>query len=154
MKRIIIYCILLLCATVIPIDRIDIGDLEPIQAVWMYEEDGMICLKTDTEDLGSGETVQQALEEMKKNSEGIVYLDTAEYLLVSENMQNQISKIKPYLNRNVKIAQWIGESSIADAARYMKAHKIGVKLNKWNSNIKLPFVPKITNSAPNKNRNS
>lgn len=154
MKRIIIYCILFACATIIPIDRIDISDLEPIQAVWMYEEDGVICMKTDTADVGKGESVEQALQDMKLKSEGIVYLDTAEYLLVSEKVQNQIMHIRPYLKSNVKIAEWIGDSSIADAAQYMKAHKTGVKLKKWKSNVKLPFIPKIMNSEPDKRSES
>ena len=149
MKRIIIYCILLVLATMIPINRIDISNLEPIQAIWMYEKDGMLCIKTDTADEGGGDTVQQALEEMKKHSEGIIYLDTAEYLLVSETAENQIVKIKKYLNKNVKVARWEGEGEIKAAAKYMTSHKMGIKLNKWNSDIKLPIVSQITNSTSN-----
>lgn len=140
MKRIIIYCIILAGILWIPVERMEIRDLEPIQAVWMYREEGEIVLKTDTEDEGRGESVQEALEDMKEKSSGIVYLDTAQFLLVSDNAQEQIGKLTPYLKGKVKISLWEG-GEIQEAARYMQSHKIGVKLARWRESVNLPKLP-------------
>lgn len=140
MKRIIIYCIILAGILWIPVERMEIRDLEPIQAVWMYREEGEIVLKTDTEDEGRGESVQEALEDMKEKSSGIVYLDTAQFLLVSDNAQEQIGELTPYLKGKVKISLWEG-GEIQEAARYMQSHKIGVKLARWRESVNLPKLP-------------
>ena len=140
MRRIIIYCIILSGILLIPVERMEIRDLEPIQAVWMYLEDGNIVLETVTEDVGRGESVQKALEDMKTKSSGIVYLDTAQFLLVSENAQEQVAALAKYLKDEVKIGLWEG-GDLIEAARYMQSHKIGVKLGKWSREVKLPKLP-------------
>lgn len=140
MKRIVIYGIILAVVLLIPVDRMDIRDLEPIQAVWMYLENGNIVLKTDTDDQGTGETVLQALNDMKHKSSGIVYLDTAQFLMVSETAQEHIGELVPFLKEKVKVSLWEG-GEIKDAAKYMQSHKIGVKLSRWNQKVKLPKLP-------------
>lgn len=140
MKRIIIYCVILAGVLFLPAEHMDIRDLEPIQAVFLYREAENVVLKTDTEDVGRGETVQQALEDMKTKSSGIVYLDTAQFLLVSKNAQEHIAQIAPYLKGKVKVSQWEG-GELQEAARYMQAHKIGVKIRDWSDGVKLPKLP-------------
>ena len=140
MKRIIIYCILLAGVLFLPTERMEIRDLEPIQAVFLYREAGEVVLKTDTEDEGRGENVSKALEDMKAKSSGIVYLDTAQFLLVSENAKEHIAQIAPYLKGKVRISQWEG-GKLQEAARYMQAHKIGIKMRTWNNDVKLPKLP-------------
>ena len=140
MKRWILYVLILGALLFIPLDRVEIANLEPVQAVWMYEEDGKIILETDTEDKGSGTTVEEALADMMQNSPGIIYLDTAQYLLVTETTQ-QIPALEPYLRSAVRLCQWEGKGSLADAVKYADAHKIGEKLQNWNSDVKLPNLP-------------
>lgn len=140
MKRIIIYCIILVGILFLPTERMEIRDLEPIQAVWMYSEEGNVVLKTDTEDEGRGENVQKALEDMKTKSSGIVYLDTAQFLLVSESTQEYISEIRPYLKGKVRVSLWDG-GDLKNAAKYMQAHKFGVKLKQWSNAVKMPKIP-------------
>ena len=138
MKRIIIYCIVLAAVLLIPVKHLDVGNLEPVQAVWVYEENARIVLKTDTNDKGSGNTVAEALQNLEENCLGIIYLDTAEFLLVAENMESRIPELKAYLKGSVKVCQWDGEGSVEAAARYMDAHKIGYKLRKWDTTVNLP----------------
>lgn len=140
MKRIIVYCLILGALCFVPVKGQDVADLEPIQAVWITCEEENIVLETDTGDKGTGATVEAALREMKKRSTGIIYLDTAQFLLVSENVQDAVNEVRPYLKGRVKVCLWDG-GKIEDAAKYMQAHKIGVKLRKWNEDVKLPKLP-------------
>lgn len=141
MKRIIFCCILLAAAVMVPIKKIDISDLEPIQIVRMDRQEGSIILETDTGDVGKGENVQAALNQLKKVSSGIVYLDTAEYLVVTDYAKAYIGHIKPFLKNGVRVCLWNGTEKIKDAAKYMKAHKNGVRIKNWSMETVLPSLP-------------
>ena len=141
MKRIIIYCLLLGAVLAIPVEKLDVGKLEPVQAVWMYTAADKIVLETDTEDRGSGRSVDEALADLENRCKGIIYLDTAQFLLVSENSVDHIPALGHYLKGSVKVCQWEGKGSVADAAKYMAAHENGCKLSTWNQGAKLPDLP-------------
>lgn len=136
----ILYCIILILVLFAPVNKQDIGDLEPIQAVWMYTENGKIALKTDTGDYGVGDTVQSAVQTMKQNSEGLVYLDTAQFLLVSKDAVEYIDEIMGMLKKSVKVCQWEGNDVLA-AARYMQSHKMGNKIKELDSIKQLQIIP-------------
>lgn len=140
MKRIVIYCAILALLYLVPVNGQNVADMEPIQAVWLTYAEDQLQLITDTGDIGSGATVAEALADMKDKSLGIVYLETAQYLLVSEKAQNVIMQIKPYLKGKVKVCLWEG-NRVEDAAKYMQAHRIGIQLRKWEANVKLPKLP-------------
>lgn len=141
MKRIPLYALIIAGIFLIPVRPADVGELEPIQAVWVTVENETVILQTDTEDGGTGATVKEALEDMKLHSEGIVYLDTAQFLLVSENAIDRITEVEPFLKGSVKVCLWDGEGEITDAAKYMQAHKIGCRLSRWQIEVKLPNLP-------------
>ncbi len=138
MRRIILYCLILVAVLIIPVERLDVGKLEPVQAVWAYRENNEIVLETDTQDRGSGQTVEEALADMKEHCLGIIYLDTAQFLLVSDDVRDQIPALSQYLKGSVDVCQWDGQGSVADAAKYMAAHKNGYKLKNWTKDVKLP----------------
>ncbi len=140
----IVLCIVLLGALLfVPLNRIEIADLEPIQAVWMYTENGNIVLETDTEDKGIGITVETALDDMKNKSSGIVYLDTAQYLLVSEPVVGEVSAIQPYIKQSVRLCKWGGQGSVKEAVKYADSHNLGLKMKNWNEAGNLPEIPPV-----------
>ena len=141
MKKIILYILIVIAVLLIPVRPTDVGELEPVQAVWLRTENETVILLTDTEDEGTGRTVTEALDDLKQRCKGIVYLDTAQFLLVSENAVDKLAKIEPYLKATVKVCLWEGTGSIADAARYMQAHKLGIRLGRWQPEVKLPNLP-------------
>lgn len=144
MKRIILYCILLAAACMIPVNRMDISNLEPIQAVKMSLQEGNILLQTDTGDVGIGKNVNEALSNMKQASEGIVYLDTAQFLTVSKDAQEYIGHMKEFLKGKVKVCIWDQNGNLEDVAKYMRAHKFGVSLKEWKREMNLPTMPVLT----------
>ena len=146
-KRIILYGIILAVVCLSPLQQLDVANLEPIQAVWVSTQDDRVRLETDTGDVGTGITVAKALEEMKNQSEGIVYLDTAQYLLVSDNAQTYIAELVPYLKGSVKVSLWSGEESVSSAAKYMQAHHTGLLLRKWQLGCPLETLPKINEKS-------
>ena len=58
MKRIIVYCVILAVLCVLPVEKQDVADLEPVQAVWLSKEENIVILETDTQDKGNGSNVR------------------------------------------------------------------------------------------------
>ncbi len=139
--RILAYTLILGALFFVPLDRVEIADLEPIQAVWLHQDGEGITLKTDTEDIGKGATVQEALVNMKQNSSGIIYLDTAQYLLVSQSAQQQIADMQPYIKGSALVCIWNGQGDMSEAVKYADSHKVGGKLKNWKPDSKLPELP-------------
>ncbi|MBR4017437.1 MAG: hypothetical protein IKK11_06465 [Oscillospiraceae bacterium] len=138
--RILAYTLILSALFFVPLDRVEIADLEPIQAVWLFQDGEEIILKTDTEDIGKGATVQEALINMKENSSGIIYLDTAQYLLVSQSAQQQIADMQPYLKGSALVCIWNGQGDMSEAVKYADSHKVGGKLKNWKPDSELPSL--------------
>lgn len=134
----LLYAMILGALFFAPLQSVEIANLKPIQAVWLDVKNGEVFLLTDTEDSGFGATVDEALADMKHSSSGIVYLDTAQYLFVSESAEQKIVAIEPYLKASVMLCKWDGQGNIKEAVKYADSHKIGVKLKCRNNVGKLP----------------
>lgn len=141
--RMILYFLILVTLFFAPLQRMEIANLEPIQSVWMSLENDNVILKSDTGDEGSGITVENALADMKQKSKGVVYLDTAEYLFVSESALKEIANVRPYMKDSVYLCKWDGKGSVSEATKYADAHRLGVKFKKWNIDSKMPELPVI-----------
>lgn len=140
MKRILIYCVIVAGVLTIPVRRLDVGDLIPVQTVWLYRENDRIVLETDTKDKGTGTTLEEALENLEENCIGIIYLDTAEFLLVSENAVDQLMPIKAFLKGSVKVCRWDQSAGVEEAGKYMAAHKIGLPLRQCREDKEPPIL--------------
>lgn len=140
MKRIICYCLILTVLWFVPVKGQSVSDLEPIQAIWLSREENGVILQTDTEDAGAGVSVSEAMETMQKKSTGIIYPDTAQYLLVSESAVELIPQMRAYLKGKVRVCLWEG-GDLAEAVKYIRSHKKGVPLQKWKPGVKLPQIP-------------
>ena len=108
--RIVIYALILAALFFAPVERLDVAKLEPVQAVAIYKENDMVVLETDTEDKGSGKTAEEALQNMKQNTPTVIYLDTAEYLLVAEEAKWDVEALRQYLKPSVKVSAYTGGS--------------------------------------------
>ena len=60
----------------------DVARLEPVQAVYIYQKNGTLCIETDTGAAGSGYTLTEAAADLKASASGEIFLDTAEFLLI------------------------------------------------------------------------
>jgi len=137
MKRMILYGLILAAAFLVPVKRLDVAVLEPVQTVWLSKVPGGYRLETDTEDVGVGKTVSQALRDLEESCTGVIYLDTAQNLLVSENAQDAIAALRQYLKKSVRLCQWDGEGKLAEAGRYMNARNLGIRLDQWTQGTEL-----------------
>lgn len=121
-----LYIVLLGLMLLAPVKRLDVSKLEPVEAVAVTLENGMVCLTTDTEAEGKGITAEEALLSMKENTSGIIYLDTARFLLIGENAEDAAQDLKSWLRKNVRICKYSG-SDVKEETKRLDAHDLSTK---------------------------
>lgn len=119
--RILLYIVILAAMLFAPVDRLDIAKLEPVEAVAIYMEDGQVALQTDGESMGIGNTAQEALADLKENALAVIYLDTADYLLIGEGAENAAQDLRQYLRESVQIGKYNG-GNVKEEAKYLDVH--------------------------------
>lgn len=120
----ILYILIIILTLAAPVKRLDVAKLQPVEAIALYTEQDTVVLLTDTEDTGRGKTAQQALENLKATTAAVIYLDTAEYLLVAEDAASYAEELKPYLKSSVKIRVYNG-GKVKEEVKYLDAHDRG-----------------------------
>ena len=128
MKRIIIYILLLGAAASLPFRGTDVGKLQPVGLIQLYMEDGMVVIVTDTGDSGRGDTAEAAFENLEDSTSGLIFLDTADYLLMSKEAISQAEGLQRYLKPSIRVC--LAEQGIdpVQAAEYLAVHRPLLKM--------------------------
>lgn len=129
--KMILYILILFSLFFAPVRRLDVAKLEPVQTVAMYKDETGIVLKTDTDNQGSGLTLDSAYSDLEDKTPGVIYLDTAEYLLVSQDAVSYVDTLRKYLHPSVKVSLWDEEGSVKDAAKYLSVRGDLPTLRQW-----------------------
>lgn len=132
MRR-LVYVLILVSLLFVPLNRVDVAELLPIKAVAVYMDGDSVVLETDTEHTGAGDTAEQALAALKKNTPAVVYLDTAEYLLVSEDAVSYVDSLRPFLKSSVRVGVCQAKGKVCDAAKHLEVHQKLPKLKDWKT---------------------
>lgn len=131
--RKVIYALLLGALFLAPVERLDVAKLLPIRAVALYMQGERVVLETDTAHLGSGVDALHALDSLKKNTPAVIYLDTAEYLLVSEAAQSYAEQLRGILKPTVKVCVCDAAGKVQEAAKYLDVHGTVTELRRWGT---------------------
>lgn len=101
----------------------DVGRLQPVQVVVLSNRDDGVQLQTDTADLGTGENVQQAVMNMKEQSSAMVFLDTAEYLLIEPGAEVWLSQLREHLRPSCNLCYVTAAVDPEQAGKYLQQHE-------------------------------
>ena len=139
MKRLPIYIAILALTLLAPLERMDVAQLEPVEVVFLTKEGDTVFLATDTKASGQGTDVAAALADLKQTAAGVVYLDTAEYLLVSEDAAGEINALRGSLKGSVRLC--LGQDvQVEEVAEYLEVHGTLPKLRDWKAGDPLPIL--------------
>lgn len=131
----IAYAVILGLLFLVPVERLDVAKLVPVQTVAMYTEPGTVVLETDTHNVGKGSSVSKALQNLEDTTAGVIYLDTAEFLLVSTDAQSYVDALREYLNPSVRVSMWDGKGAVDTAAKYLSTMENLPKLKHWKQGL-------------------
>lgn len=130
--RILLYIVILALLFLAPVQRLDVAKLEPVQTVAIRIVDGQVVLETDTKNKGQGGTVQAAIDDLEENTPGVIYLDTAQYLLITEDAAAHAEELEKHLRPSVKVSLWDGQGSVEQAAEFLEIRPDLLTLRRWN----------------------
>lgn len=121
-----------------PSQDTDIASLQPVELLYVYIEEGWVTVETDTGDLGAGEDLEGAMEDLKATASGEIFLETAQYLLITEPAEGYLPELKQILRPAAQILRAEGEPDLEGAAKYLSVHKSGLALKDWQVGVELP----------------
>ena len=132
MIRIPIYILIIALVFIAPVDRVDVGTLRPVEVVALCWEDGEMMIQTDTGDGGRGVDVESALQDMKRKTPAVIYLDTAKYLLIDIHAQQDAIALRKHLKSNVKVALFRDRIDLNNARKYLDVQADLKAFREWN----------------------
>lgn len=143
MRRWILYAaVVLLLLALAPVEKTDIGQLIPVELLYVYKEEGKTVAETDTGCLGRGANLEKAIEDLHATAEGELFLETADYLIVTKDTQALIPELGAYLRPGTQVC--LGINMDAQAAAYLAAHSPQVTMNDIRAGKEtLPVLVKI-----------
>lgn len=121
--RIVLYIAILASLFFLPLERLDIAHLEPVQTVAVKRTAEGVTLLTDTGNQGFGKTVAGAIADLEEKTPGVIYLDTAQYLLLTEDAIAAAEELRTSLKPSVYVCVWDGEGSVEGASKYLSVRK-------------------------------
>ena len=140
MKRIGIYLMLLAAALLAPVERADVAQLRPVEVVCVWRTETGITLQTDTMDIGQGSSVAAALEDLRATTPAIVYLDTADYLLIGDGAMEEAKALRQVLKSTVRLCAAHQEVPLEEVSQYLKVHGELPGFSQWESGAELPVL--------------
>ena len=120
--RKMLYVIILALTCFAPVNRVDVAQLLPVEGVALYIDGIDVVLETDTQNTGRGATVAEALDNLKENTPAVVYLDTAEYLLIAENAWQYLQDLESVLKPSVKVSSCDARGRVKAVTEYLRVH--------------------------------
>lgn len=128
MRRWMIMLAALLVVSLLPSQGTELSRLRPA-AVLMLRVDGkQITLETDMGDLGTGETLEDALRDLRDSAPGEVLLDTVENLILTESSRYLLPNLRRLLRPNVRVCTAEGKLDTEAVWQYLRVHQPNNKL--------------------------
>lgn len=106
----------------------ELGHMKPAELILVDVENPFVIIKTDLGDEGKGSSFQEAAENMQEKSDGILFLDTAEKIVVSEKALYLLPELEDIFRPAAEVYLGSGAIKPDQAAEYLSARKGNVTL--------------------------
>ena len=133
MKRWILYGAALALLGISPFRGMDIGKLSPVETVWLAHQNGQVLIQTDAGDIGRGATVQEALANLQDSAAGIVFLETADYLIVQTGAQMLLSQEGDVFRPSCMVCLAERMPDLEQATEFLRTHEPGTTFRQWKA---------------------
>lgn len=110
------------CLWDMPFAGTDVAKLQPVELVAVAFEDGGIVIRTDTDALGIGDTLQEAIENLKQCATGRILLETADYVLTEHVDRSLLEDLSKYLRPGCGLCLYDGEVDLKLAAKFLRSN--------------------------------
>lgn len=122
MRKWWIMVLALLALPVLPSSGTELGELHPVSILLVQTQGKTVQLLTDTQDFGEGETLDAALKNLEDTTPGHLFLDTVEYLILTEQTQYLIPQLQQLLRPGVAVCAAENDLNLEGLPEYLKTH--------------------------------
>ena len=112
----------------LPFVGTDVAKLQPVQVIAVSGLDGSVAVRTDTGDSGTGVTIADALADLMRRTPGYVFLETAQYLLITPAAAPLLEELSLYLRPGCSVYLLQDDLELTELAPYLSAHNSNVTL--------------------------
>ena len=99
----------------------DISELKPVRVVYLYMDGKTLCVETDTGDSGSGKDLAETAADLRSRTNGEIFLETAEFLILSPEIAVTDSFYR-YLRPGCRVCRAEDPPDLETVADYLTAH--------------------------------
>ena len=138
MRRMIVYLGILAAVLWAGDPGTDIGMLIPVETVFIQKQGDEIAIQTDSADTGVGATMKRAAEDLKEKADGVIYLDTADYLILNREAEALLPQLQNNQKQEVFLCEADGQIDVQKATAFLRAHTPQLKLSDWSNGMTLP----------------
>jgi hypothetical protein len=107
-----------------------------VQLLYIYKEEGKIVLETDVGDKGKGENLPDALKNLHVTSEGELFLETVEYLLVTEETKSVILELGDIVRPATNLVVALTDVNVEKVVQYLEIRRPEVTLLDYRTGVK------------------
>ena len=132
MKKWVLYIVFFLAARLLfgePFEGSDVAKLQPVQLLRVSLTENGVLLETETGDLGEGQNVREALDDMKAGASANIFLETAEFLLVTDGARDLLPELTEVLRPGCAVCVAPDFADLKQVAAYLSVHRPDVSLN-------------------------
>ena len=106
-----------------PAEPKDVGKLIPVELVQLSQDRDGVAVRTDTGNTGWGENLEEAMLDLKRKATGEIFLETAEYVLLTGNMGKNIPELSNYFRPGTQVYEAPLLEDLKVAAAYLGQNK-------------------------------
>ena len=146
MKRTVLYIGILVGLLLAPVEQMEVGKLIPVEVVSVYSQGENYVIETDTQNKGIGQTPGAALQNLKDTASGTIYLDTAKYLLLTQDAQNAVEVLRENLKPATQLSEIERLLPMQEVAKFLDSHGKLVRLKQWKEGVEMPLLSTFEDS--------
>ena len=99
-----------------------INELEPVEVVLITETDGNIVIETDTGAKGIGSNLEKAVNNLQSSASGIIFLDTAQYVLVTAKTKCMLVEMMQWIRPAARVCMIRSKPELSEVTEYLGNH--------------------------------
>lgn len=119
----------------LPFQGTDVATLEPAEALYVSLEE-QVLVETDGGWFGRGETVEQAIADLKESAPGQVFLQTVDYLLLQEGSEEVLPALYSHLRSGCSVCRIEEKPNVEKASAYLRTHRPGMTIQHYRAGKK------------------
>lgn len=129
MKKLLLAAAVLLAFAALPSPGTELGQLHPVSVLLVDREERQVTVRTDTGQLGTGETLTAALRELRETTPGHIFLDTAAYLVLQGQAKSLLPELQQLLRPGVRVCTADDPADAEQLADFLKTHSPDARLS-------------------------